>query len=79
MKSVFMITGLAAASLGCACAQQAPLRGTVLDAQSQPPLPGVTVVVPGTQMGTTTEAGHFVLPASVVVREISTSFIGYNT
>ncbi|MEJ7662116.1 MAG: carboxypeptidase-like regulatory domain-containing protein [Hymenobacter sp.] len=36
------------------------MRGTVLDAQSQQPLPGVTVVAPGTQAGTTTDAsGRF--------------------
>jgi iron complex outermembrane receptor protein len=79
MKSIFMITGLAVASLGSACAQQAALRGTVLDAQSQQPLPGVAVVVPGTSTGTTTDAnGRFTLAASAEMRELTISFIGYN-
>jgi len=79
MKSVFMIAGLAAASLGSACAQQAAVRGTVLDAQSQQPLPGVSVAVPGTATGTTTDAnGRFALVMSTGVRELTISFIGYN-
>lgn len=79
MKSIFVITGLAVASLGNACAQQAALRGTVLDAQSQQPLPGVSVVVPGTSAGTTTDAnGHFTLAAPAETRELTISFIGYN-
>jgi iron complex outermembrane receptor protein len=80
MKSIFMITGLAVASLGSTCAQQAALRGTVLDAQSQQPLPGVAVVVPGTSTGTTTDAhGRFTLAAPAEARELTISFIGYNT
>jgi iron complex outermembrane receptor protein len=79
MKSIFMITGLAAASLGSAYAQQAAVRGTILDAQSQQPLPGVSVVVPGTATGTTTDAnGRFALATPAGVREITISFIGYN-
>ncbi|AMR27256.1 hypothetical protein A0257_09200 [Hymenobacter psoromatis] len=77
MKSLVITAGLAVASLNLACAQQAPLRGTVLDAQSQQPLPGVTVVAPGTQAGTTTDAsGRFTLAGG---REVVISFIGYNT
>ena len=79
MKAIFMTTGLALASLSLACAQQAPLRGSVLDAQSQQPLPGVTVVVPATRAGTTTDAsGRFSL-AGADAREVVVSFIGYNT
>jgi iron complex outermembrane receptor protein len=79
MKSVFMIAGLAAASLDSAYAQQAAVRGTILDAQSQQPLPGVSVAVPGTATGTTTDAnGRFALAIPVGVRELTISFIGYN-
>lgn len=80
MKSIFRIAGLAVASLGCTHAQQALLRGTVLDAQSQQPLPGVTVVLPSTRVGATTDAkGHFSLPAAAGTHEVIVSFIGYTT
>ncbi len=74
-----MTTGLALASLSCAVAQQAPQRGTVLDAQSQQPLPGVTIVVPGTSTATTTDAnGRFGLALPAGARELTITFIGYN-
>ncbi|QKG57067.1 TonB-dependent receptor [Hymenobacter sp. BRD128] len=80
MKGIFMGAGLAVASLVSAQAQQAAVRGTVLDAQSQQPLPGVTVVAPGTGAGTTTDAsGRFVLELPAAGRELTISFIGYNT
>jgi len=79
MKSVFITAGLAAASLGSAYAQQAAVRGTILDAQSQQPLPGVSVVVPGTANGTTTDAtGRFALIIPAGARDLTVSFIGYN-
>jgi iron complex outermembrane receptor protein len=80
MKVLFMGAGLAVASLVSAQAQQAAVRGTILDAQSQQPLPGVSVVVPGAGVGTTTDAnGRFVLAAPADGRELTISFIGYNT
>ncbi|MDO7886627.1 TonB-dependent receptor [Hymenobacter cheonanensis] len=80
MRGIFMGAGLAVASLVSAQAQQAAVRGTILDAQSQQPLPGVTVVAPGTGAGTTTDAsGRFVLAAPADSRELTISFIGYNT
>ena len=79
MKSPFITAGLAVASLGSAYAQQAPLRGTILDAQTQQALPGVTVLVPGTSTGTTTDAnGHFGLAVPAATREVTISLIGYN-
>ena len=79
MKSPFITAGLAVASLGSAYAQQAPLRGTILDAQTQQALPGVTVLVLGTSTGTTTDAsGHFALAVPAAAREVTISFIGYN-
>lgn len=80
MKSIFMGAGLAVASLVSAQAQQAAVRGTILDAQSQQPLPGVSVVIPGSSTGTTTDAnGRFALAAPAEARELTISFIGYNT
>ncbi|MFD1873263.1 TonB-dependent receptor domain-containing protein [Hymenobacter bucti] len=79
MKSFFITTGLAVGCLGSAYAQQAPLRGTILDAQTQQPLPGVTVVVPGTSTGTTTDAGgRFALAVPTGTREVTVSLMGYN-
>jgi iron complex outermembrane receptor protein len=79
MKSVFILAGLAAASLESAYAQQAAVRGTILDAQSQQPLPGVSVAVPGTATGTTTDAnGRFALAMPSGARELIVSFIGYS-
>jgi iron complex outermembrane receptor protein len=79
MKSVFILAGLAAASLESAYAQQAAVRGTILDAQSQQPLPGVSVAVPGTATGTTTDAnGRFALVMPSGARELIVSFIGYS-
>lgn len=80
MNGIFMGAGLAVASLVSAQAQQAAVRGTILDAQSQQPLPGVSVVAPGTGAGTTTDAsGRFVLAAPADSRELTISFIGYST
>jgi iron complex outermembrane receptor protein len=77
MKAIFMGAGLAVASLGSAYAQQATVRGTILDAQSQQPLPGVSVGTAGA--GTTTDAsGRFALAAPAGARELTISFIGYN-
>lgn len=79
MKAIVLTTGLAVASLSSAYAQQVAVRGTILDAQSQQPLPGVTVVALGTSTGTTTDAsGRFVLAPPAAVRELTVTFIGYN-
>nr|GFC86198.1 hypothetical protein [Tanacetum cinerariifolium] len=78
MKLLAITAGLAVASFSSASAQQATLHGTVLDAQTQQALPGVTVVVPGTSLGTTTDAqGRFELLAASA-REVTITFIGYN-
>jgi len=80
MKSIFRGAGLAVASLVSAQAQQAAVRGTILDAQSQQPLPGVSVVMAGASIGTTTDAsGRFALAAPADGRELTISFIGYTT
>jgi iron complex outermembrane receptor protein len=79
MKSLLITAGLAVGCLGSAYAQQAPLRGTILDAQTQQPLPGVTIVVPGTSTGTTTDAsGRFALAVPSGTREVTVSLMGYN-
>lgn len=80
MKSILLTAGLAVASLSSVYAQQASLRGTIVDAQTQQALPGVTVRLPGTSLGTTTDAsGRFVLAAPAEARSVIVSFIGYTT
>jgi iron complex outermembrane receptor protein len=79
MKLLTITAGLAVGCLGSAYAQQAPLRGSILDAQTQQPLPGVTIVVPGTSTGTTTDAsGRFTLAVPNGTREVTVSLMGYN-
>lgn len=54
------------------------LKGKVIDAQSKEPLTGVSVRVPGTQMGTTTGSdGNFRLSVAQPVDSLTYSFIGY--
>jgi len=79
MKLFFSAAGLAVGCLSSAYAQQAPLRGTILDAQTQQPLPGATIVVPGTSTGATTDAsGRFILAVPTDTREVTVSLLGYN-
>jgi len=60
-----------------AFAQQKKITGTVTDEKSQTPLPGVTVVVKGTNRGTaTTPAGTFSIEASPDATLVF-SFVGY--
>jgi TonB-linked SusC/RagA family outer membrane protein len=62
-----------------AYAQQQTIRGSVFDASKQSPLPGVSIVLKGTQQGTTTNAdGQFTIniPSNGT---LVFSFIGYAT
>jgi len=56
------------------------LRGTVTDAAGGGTLPGVNVSVPGTTVGTTTDAnGQYALTLPAGTRQVRFSFIGYRT
>lgn len=60
--------------------QQITVHGTVSDATSGDPLPGVTVAVKGTSRGTTTDAnGKFTLNDVAENGGLVVSFIGYET
>src|SRR5690554_6445583 len=60
-------------------AQQQIVSGTVYEAASQTPLPGVNIIVKGTQQGTTTDAdGSFSINVLANATLIF-SFIGYVT
>ncbi len=57
-----------------------PLRGRVLDHDSEEGLPGVTVLVRGTTVGTSTAAdGSFVLRVPPTAQALTFSFVGYVT
>ncbi|AII51606.1 SusC/RagA family TonB-linked outer membrane protein [Hymenobacter sp. APR13] len=59
-------------------AQNRAISGRVLDAQSNP-LPGVTVVVTGTTIGTSTGAdGRFELQAPPTATTLNISYVGYS-
>ena len=61
--------------------EPALVSGTVLDQKNARPLPGVTVLVAGTTIGTSTDVdGYFSLPAEAAGgRALTVSFIGYQT
>ena len=61
-------------------AQQATITGTVLSADDQAPLPGVSIVIKGTQVGTVTDAGgKYSLSTTTDSPILVFSFIGYKT
>ncbi|MCP9766275.1 SusC/RagA family TonB-linked outer membrane protein [Lacihabitans sp. LS3-19] len=58
---------------------QKTVKGQVKDESSQESLPGVTVTVPGTNVGTSTDAdGNFSISLPSNANELSFSFIGYD-
>ncbi|QKG51456.1 TonB-dependent receptor [Hymenobacter sp. BRD67] len=79
MKFIFIAAGLAVCMSSAQAQQAAALRGTILDAQTQQPLPGVSISVPGGSIGTTTDLnGHFALAGATPTSEVTISFVGYN-
>ncbi len=63
-----------------AAAQQTTISGSVTDAETSEPLPGVNIVIKGTNQGTTTDAqGAFSLSASSLQDTLIFSFIGFQT
>ncbi len=60
--------------------QQVKVTGTVTDAETKEPLPGVNILVEGTLTGAITEAdGHFTISAPGPESVLVFSFIGYKT
>ncbi len=54
------------------------VRGKVTDARSGIPLPGASVMVKGTQYGTTTdETGNFILRSDSAITALVVSYVGY--
>jgi hypothetical protein len=78
MKTIYIIFFITILSF-VASAQQASLKGRVLDAVNNEPLPFVNVLISGTSIGTSTDMdGHFILtglkPGFV---RVEASFVGY--
>lgn len=66
--------------IGSAYAQDRRISGRVTDAGTGEPVTGVSVVVTGTPIGTTTdEAGNYSLTVTNAARTITFSFIGYES
>jgi len=61
-------------------AQERTVRGVVTDAESGEPIPGTTVIVVGTTIGTTTNVeGMYSVRAPAAYNTLRFSFIGYKT
>lgn len=80
MKKLFLLL-MAVLSIGlCASAQTRTVYGTVIDGESAEPLVGASVVPVGEVGGVTTDVdGHFTLQINSKVKEITVSYVGFQT
>src|SRR5690606_235225 len=77
---LLLVAGLGCAAAPLVLAQSLPFTGLVLDAETDEPLAGVTVLVPGTTLGTATDRdGRFHLFADAATERLTVSFVGYRT
>lgn len=77
--SLVALLFLAAIFSGFSASVPSQVSGLVTDKQGQP-LPGVTVIIKGTSVGTSTNAnGHYILKNVPTDAVLSFSFIGYKT
>ena len=75
---IFII--LLLASFGTSALAQTRVRGVVTDAQTGEPLPYVSVIFPGTQIGTQTDLdGNFSIEAAGNYSNVSFMMLGYET
>ncbi|SHL84368.1 TonB-linked outer membrane protein, SusC/RagA family [Chitinophaga jiangningensis] len=78
MKKGLFLGLLAVLSVFQALAQSRTITGKVTDAKDGSPLPGVTVKIPGTNIGTlTSPTGEFKIPVDAKVGTLEFSFVGY--
>ncbi|MBV8254955.1 MAG: TonB-dependent receptor [Chitinophaga sp.] len=78
MKKGLFLWLLAVLSVFQALAQSRTISGKVTDAKDGSPLPGVTVKIPGTNVGTlTTPNGEFKLTVADKTNTLEFSFVGY--
>ncbi|SHJ49387.1 TonB-dependent Receptor Plug Domain [Maribacter aquivivus] len=75
-----MYFALAAFLMTVTAFSQGPITGTVLDGDSNSPLPGATVIVKGTTNGTSTDFdGNFTINTSSASGTLVISYIGFNS
>ncbi len=75
-----MYFALAAFLMTVTAFSQGPITGTVLDGDSNSPLPGATVIVKGTTNGTSTDFdGNFTINTSSASGTLVVSYIGFNS
>jgi TonB-dependent starch-binding outer membrane protein SusC len=80
LKLFFILGFLFCAILVRSTPQNQQISGTVTDSSTGNPLPGVNIIVEGTQTGTSTDLnGKFILPKLENGSVITFSFIGYRT
>ena len=82
MKTVryFIILPLAFLCTASVASAQVTIRGTVTDGETATPLPGVTIAVRGTTLGTTTALdGSYTLQVPISDATLVFRFIGYQT
>ncbi|NMC40976.1 MAG: TonB-dependent receptor [Bacteroidales bacterium] len=78
MKKILLLLLLAVFSSAMIMAQTVQITGTVTSSEDNSPMPGVSVVVKGTTIGTITDAqGKYVLNAPANAQAIIFSFVGY--
>ena len=72
-------TGLLVLCMSAQAQDMGTVSGTVTDAKTRSAMPGVNVIVLGTQYGTSTNTdGHYRLRLRPGTYELQVSFVGYN-
>ena len=78
MKKLLLLVVLFASLTGFKQSNNRQISGTVFDKDDKKPIPGASIIIPGTKTGTTTDAnGKFTLDVPDGKDRIICSFIGY--
>lgn len=80
MRILRLLVCFSALALSTFLALGQSVTGVVVDAASDEPLIGASVLLKGTQTGTVTDYdGHFEIPVSIQAGELEISYVGYQT
>lgn len=78
LRTALMTLALLLLGAGVVLAQDQTVSGTVTDAETGDPLPGVNVTTPGTNVGTSTDRqGEYSLEVPQTADSLAFSFVGY--